>query len=197
MMNRTACFTVIARHIRTSDVVVSSYSSAFEWLALQPPGLVYLAVGTMGLDTSHALGLALALPDRRIVTLQGDGSLMVNLGSLATLAEQAPKNLVHITCRNTIYEANGGHPIPSGRVIDFSLLARGAGLTSGFSFAHLAELEANLPQAFDAPGPVFICVDVEAGAPPVLTYEKLHAPDLIQRFQADLGITITSRANSN
>jgi hypothetical protein len=75
MMNRAECFKVIAQHVSARDVVVSSYSSLFDWLALDLPGLPYLAVGAMGLDTSHALGFALAMPDRRIVTLQGDGSL--------------------------------------------------------------------------------------------------------------------------
>jgi sulfopyruvate decarboxylase subunit beta len=189
MMNRAECFKIISRYVGKRDVVVSSYSSAFEWLALDPPGLTYLAVGAMGLDTSHALGLALALPDRRIITLQGDGSLMMNLGSLATLADQAPPNLVHITCRNTIYEANGGQPIPNGDKIDFPRMARASGLHSVFSFSRIEDLTQNLADAFAAPGPVFICVDVEAGAPPVLDYEKLHAPDLIQRFQAALKAT--------
>jgi thiamine pyrophosphate-dependent acetolactate synthase large subunit-like protein len=189
MMDRAECFKVIAQHIGARDVVVSSYSSTFEWLALDPPGLAYLIVGAMGLDTSHALGLALALPDRRIVTLQGDGSLMMNLGSLATLADQAPPNLIHITCRNTIYEANGGHPIPNGDVIDFPGLARASGLRSVYAFSDLDDLKQRLSEAFAAPGPVFVCVDVQAGAPPVLDYQKLHAPDLIQQFQAALKAT--------
>ena len=189
MMDRAACFKVIAAQVGRRDIVVTSYSSAFEWLALDPPGLTYLAVGAMGLDTSHALGFALAMPDRRIITLQGDGSLMMNLGSLATLADQAPPNLVHIACRNTIYEANGGQPIPNGSEIDFPGLARAAGLRAVFSFNNLDSLQRGLADAFAAPGPVFICVDVTAGAPPVLDYERLHAPDLIQRFQAELAAT--------
>jgi phosphonopyruvate decarboxylase len=189
MMDRAECFSLIARHVRRRDVVVSSYSSAFEWLALDPPGIPYLAVGAMGLDTSHALGLALAMPDRRIFTLQGDGSLMMNLGSLATLADQAPPNLIHITCRNTIYEANGGQPIPNGTGIDYPALARASGLRSVFAFGTLGEVEQGLAEALAAPGPVFVCVDVTAGAPPVLDYGRLHAPDLIQRFRAEIKAT--------
>lgn len=189
MMDRAACFKAMARHVGRRDVVVSSYSSAFEWLALDPPGLAYLAVGAMGLDTSHALGLALALPDRQIFTLQGDGSLMMNLGSLATLADQSPPNLVHIACRNTIYEANGGQPIPNGDKIDFPALARASGLKSVFAFSDLDDLTQNFAAALAAPGPVFICIDVEAGAPPVLDYARLHADDLIQQFQRDLAAT--------
>lgn len=189
MMNRAECFKIIAQHVSKRDVVVSSYSSLFDWLANELPGLPYLAVGAMGLDTSHALGFALAMPDRRIITLQGDGSLMMNLGSLATLGDQAPANVVHICCRNTIYEANGGHPIPGGKVIDFPALARASGIKSVFAFSDLDALKAGLAAAFTTPGPVFICVDVKAGEPPKLDYEKLHASDVIQRFQAALKAT--------
>jgi sulfopyruvate decarboxylase subunit beta len=189
MMPRAAAFRIIASHLGRRDVVVSSYSSLFEWLSVSPETITYLGVGAMGLDTSHALCFALAMPDRRIVTLQGDGSLMMNLGSLATLADQAPANLVHFTCRNTIYEANGGQPIPNGAAIDFPALARASGLKSVFRFSSLDELAYGLPNALSAPGPVFICIDVVAGEPPTLDYERLHAPDLIQIFQAELAAT--------
>jgi sulfopyruvate decarboxylase subunit beta len=186
MMQRPACFERLARYVGRRDVVVTSYSSAFDWLAVKPEGLTYLAVGAMGLDTSHALGFAMAMPDRRIVTLQGDGSLMMNLGSLATLAAEAPENLIHITCRNTIYEANGGHPIPNGRRLDFSGLARASGLSQIFEFKTQQQLDDGLPAVFAARGPVFVTIDVEAGAPPALDYERLHATDIIDRFKAAL-----------
>ena len=66
----------------------------------------------MGLASSHALGLALGRPDKRVIVLDGDGSLLMNLGTLVTIAEAAPKNLIHFVCENGTYEANGGHPIP-------------------------------------------------------------------------------------
>ena len=74
MMKRDACFRALARHIGDA-IVVTTYSSAFEWLAIAPRALNYFSVGAMGLDTSHALGLALGRPDKRVVVLQGDGSL--------------------------------------------------------------------------------------------------------------------------
>ena len=67
-----------------------------------------------------------ASPDRRVIVLDGDGSLLMNLGSLVTIAAAAPKNLVHFVCDNGSYEANGGHPIPNPKV-DFAGLARSAG----------------------------------------------------------------------
>ena len=67
----------------------------------------------MGLDSSHGLGLALGRPDKRVIVLQGDGSLLMNLGSLVTIAAVAPKNLVHLVAQNDTYEANGSQPIPN------------------------------------------------------------------------------------
>ena len=90
---------VLARHI-TDEIVVATYSSAFEWLELGERSLNYFSVGAMGLDSSHALGLALGRPDRRVICLQGDGSLLMNLGALVTIAAAAPKNLVHFVVQN-------------------------------------------------------------------------------------------------
>src|SRR4051795_11555284 len=112
MMKRDECFRVLARHV-TDEVVVSTYSSAVDWLGLGERALNYFSVGAMGLDTSHALGLALGRPDKRVIVLQGDGSLLMNLGSLVTIASQAPKNLIQLVAENGTYEANGGHPIPN------------------------------------------------------------------------------------
>ena len=125
MMQRDQCFAALARHV-TDEIVVASYSSAFEWLELGERSLNYFSVGAMGLDSSHALGLALGRPDRRIICLQGDGSLLMNLGALVTIAAAAPKNLVHFVVQNGTYEANGGHPIPN-KDVDFAAMARGFG----------------------------------------------------------------------
>ena len=128
MMQRNQCLAVLARHI-TDEIVVATYSSAFEWLELGERSLNYFSVGAMGLDSSHALGLALGRPDRRVICLQGDGSLLMNLGALVTIAAAAPKNLVHFVVQNGTYEANGSHPIPN-KDVDFAAMAS-AGVCAG------------------------------------------------------------------
>src|SRR5262245_50180506 len=102
MMKREACFRALARHI-TDQVVVATYSSAVEWNEIAPRVLNYFSMGAMGLASSHGLGLALGRPDKRIVVLDGDGSLLMNLGSLVTMGAVAPKNLVHFVCNNGCY----------------------------------------------------------------------------------------------
>jgi Thiamine pyrophosphate enzyme, C-terminal TPP binding domain len=139
MMKRDQCFRALARHM-SDEVVVATYSSAVDWLELGERALNYFSVGAMGLDSSHALGLALGRPDRRIICLQGDGSLLMNLGCLVTIAAAAPKNLVHIVVQNGTYEANGSHPIPNARV-EFAAMARAAGYAHVHEFSELANFE--------------------------------------------------------
>ncbi len=136
MMKREDCFKVLARHV-TDEVVVATYSSAVEWNDLGPRVLNYFSMGAMGLASSHALGLALANPSRRIIVLDGDGSLLMNLGSLVTVGAAAPKNLVHFVSRNGTYEANGGHPIPNPKVDFPGSRARPAMRTRSISMSSL------------------------------------------------------------
>jgi phosphonopyruvate decarboxylase len=182
MMQRTDAFLALARHI-TDEAVVTSYSSAFAWLAIAPRPLNYFSVGAMGLDSSHALGLALGRPDRRIVVLQGDGSLLMNLGSLVTIAAAAPANLIHFVVRNGTYEANGGHPIPDGGV-DFAAMARAAGYPHAHDFSDVPAFADALPSVLAMPGPVFAALHVEPDAPLEYDYRSLYDPARRLAFQA-------------
>jgi sulfopyruvate decarboxylase subunit beta len=174
MMKRDECFRVLARHV-TDEIVVSTYSSAVDWLDLGERALNYFSVGAMGLDASHALGLALGRPDRRVICLQGDGSLLMNLGCLVTIAAAAPRNLVLFAVQNGTYEANGGHPIPSTGV-DFAAMARAAGFAQVHDFADLANFEQQAGHVVQAAGPVFVTLHVEPSRPLIYDYPKLYDP---------------------
>src|SRR5947209_1552944 len=162
MMKRDDCFRILARHV-TDEIVIASYSSAAEWSELNPRALNYFSVGAMGLASSHGLGLALGRPDKRILVLDGDGSLLMNLGSLVSIGAAAPKNLVHFVCNNGTYEANGGHPIPNPK-LDFAGLARAAHYRQLHEFSELSNFEAKLPQVLTQEGPVFATLHLEKGA---------------------------------
>jgi thiamine pyrophosphate-dependent acetolactate synthase large subunit-like protein len=172
MMKRAECFRILKRHV-TDEVVVSTYSSAVDWLALGERTLNYFSVGAMGLDSSHALGLALGRPDKRIICLQGDGSLLMNLGCLVTIAAAAPKNLLHIVVQNRTYEANGGHPIPNTRT-DFAAMARSAGYAHAHEFSELANFEQQAAHVLQQEGPVFATLHVEPSGPLTYDYPKLY-----------------------
>ena len=182
MMKRDECFRVLARHI-SDEAVVATYSSAVDWLEINPRALNYFSIGAMGLDSSHGLGLALGRPDRRVVVLQGDGSLLMNLGSLVTIADVAPKNLVHFVAHNATYEANGGHPIPQPKV-DFAALARAAGYAAAYDFADLDVFTQQVAHVLEQDGPVFATLRVEPSKPLKYDYESLYAPAKRDAFKA-------------
>ena len=160
---------------RSDDIVVTTMGAAREWMALgtKPLDLVFVP-SSMGQATSLGLGLALARPDRRIIVANGDGSMLMNLGSLVTIAAAAPVNLVVILFANGVYEVTGAQPIPgaatarsAGTNVDFVGMARASGFGSLFRFSELGEWTAGLPMVLAAPGPVFAVVDVAPvpGAP--------------------------------
>jgi sulfopyruvate decarboxylase subunit beta len=184
MMKRDECFRVLARHV-TDEVIVSTYSSAVDWLNLGERTLNYFSVGAMGLDSSHALGLALGRPGKRIICLQGDGSLLMNLGCLVTIAAAAPNNLVHIVVQNGTYEANGGHPIPNTET-DFAAMARAAGYVQAYDFSELQNFEQQAGHVLKQDGPVFATLRVEPSKPLTYDYPNLYDPARRKALKAAL-----------
>ena len=182
MMKRDECFRILSRHI-TDEAVVATYSSAVDWVEIAPRVLNYTSIGAMGLDSSHGLGLALARPDKRVVVLQGDGSLLMNLGSLVTIAAVAPKNLVHFVAQNDTYEANGGHPIPNPKV-DFASMARAAGYAAVYDFADLDGFTQQVGHALKQVGPVFVTLRIEPSKPLHYDYPSLYDPAKRAAFKA-------------
>jgi thiamine pyrophosphate-dependent acetolactate synthase large subunit-like protein len=184
MMKREDCFRALARHI-SDQVVVATYSSAVEWNELNPRVLNYFSMGAMGLASSHGLGLALARPDKRIVVLDGDGSLLMNLGSLVSSGAVQPRNLVHFVCNNGCYEANGSHPIPNPKV-DFTGLSRSAGYAKCYDFAELPSFEQQIAHVLGEDGPVFATLHIERTRPLTYDYPALYAAEKRRALKAEL-----------
>ncbi len=184
-MRRDECLRALARHI-TDEIVVPVYMTAFDWLAINPRPLNYYALGAMGLASSHALGFALGRPDKRVIVLDGDGSLLMNLGSLVTIAAAAPKNLIHFVSRNGTYEANGAHPIPNAARVDFAALARAAGYAHVAAFSQLGEFSAAVGALLRRDGPVFAVLDVVPGPAVPMDYPDLYTASRREAFRAAL-----------
>jgi len=186
MMRRDLAFRILARHVGDA-IVVPVYQAAQEWRHIKNDhDLTYYSIGAMGQASSAALGLALGRPDKRVVVLDGDGSLLMNLGTLVTIASQAPKNLIHFVCENGMYEANGGHPIPGQGKVSFAGLARAAGYAKVFEFADLAAFETNVAQVLAAEGPVFADLKLVPGDPPPQDYTFIHGPAAREAFRKAL-----------
>ncbi len=186
MMRRNLCFKILARHVR-DEIVVPVYQAAQEWHAIRPDhALTCYSIGAMGQASSVALGLALARPDKRVIVLDGDGSLLMNLGSLVTIASQKPANLLHFVCENGTYEANGGHPIPGRDQVDFVALARAAGYRKTDEIATLDAFEARIGGLLREVGPVFVDLKLVAGEPPPQDYAFIHGAATRAAFKAAL-----------
>ncbi len=141
---------------REDAIVVPTMTTAPAWRAIAPGDLSVTCVGFMGGASSLGLGMALARPDRRVLVLDGDGSLLMQLGSLATVAGAAPRNLVHFLFKNGVYHTSGAQGIPGGLSVDFVMMAKGAGYRMAVAIDDLGDFERRRPELLRAEGPVLV-----------------------------------------
>lgn len=124
---------------------------------VRPGPLNLSSVPMMGGASSLGLGLALGAPDRKVLILDGDGSLLMQLGSLVTIAKQSPPNLYHFVLNNGIWYYRGGLiPHPGNGIADFGALARAAGYQQAWSFENAIDLRKELPTVLSIAGPSLI-----------------------------------------
>ena len=116
--------------------------------------------GAMGKASSVGLGLALAQPDKKVLILDGDGGLLMNLGVLVTIAGKQPGNLVHFVFEDGVYFTTGAQPIPGAGMFNLAGMAREAGFNEAFEFDNLEDLVTQLPEVMNATGPVFVSLKV-------------------------------------
>jgi thiamine pyrophosphate-dependent acetolactate synthase large subunit-like protein len=173
---------------REQDVVITTMGPAREWMSLgvQPLDLV-LVPSAMSHATSMGLGLALAQPERRVIVCNGDGSMLMNLGSLASIADAGATNLVVIVFDNGAYEVTGGQPTPLAHRVRFVDVARACGWSSTFRFDDLAEWRAGAADAIAAPGPVLIALEIASVPGTPGPKSPGLARDRAQRFMRALG----------
>src|SRR3546814_18418124 len=126
-MKREHAIETLARH-RDGCISVATMQAAAPWKDAGQASQDHLdASGCMGSASSLGLGLALGRPDRKVIVLDGDGSLLMQLGSLVTIASLGARNLYHFVFCNGTYESSGKQPIPGLELTDFCALARAAG----------------------------------------------------------------------
>jgi thiamine pyrophosphate-dependent acetolactate synthase large subunit-like protein len=185
MIAHDEALAILARHVG-DDIVIALYGTAVDWHALRPHPLNYFSVGAMGLAASHGLGLALGRPDKRVIVIDGDGSLAMALGTLITVAGAAPRNLVHIVWENGVYQANGGHPLPGQGRADFAGFARAAGYRHVHSFADGANFAQQIGSVLALEGPVFVDVKIDPGPVKKRDYAPVRVQALRDAFKAAL-----------
>ena len=186
MIKRDEALHVLREFVNKDDLVVAVYQTCFDWLAIHPRDLNYVSIGAMGQASSHALGLAIGSPNRQIIVLDGDGSLLMNLGSLVTIAEVQPEKFLHLVFENGVYEVNGDHPIPGQGRVNFASIAKSAGYCSANSFDKLTDFESKLPQLLNSDGPVMGVIKVVPGAKYPADYKYIHSHEARRKFRKAL-----------
>jgi thiamine pyrophosphate-dependent acetolactate synthase large subunit-like protein len=159
MMTHREALEVLAP-LRGGRAVVSTMGSVAFWPKLSDTPLDFAYnPSSMGQGIALGLGMALAKPGRGVVVLMGDGSMLMNLGSLVTVAQHAV-DLYVLLIDNGLYEVTGGQPVAGAGRTDFARLARAAGIARVYTCGTLEEWRATAPEALSGAGPVFVWLRV-------------------------------------
>ncbi len=173
--------------LRNEEAVIGGIGNTnFDlWAAGRRPQNFYM-LGSMGLAIPIALGVALAQPKRKVIALEGDGSLLMQLGALATIATLRPRNLIMVVMDNRTYQITGSQPTASAFGADFVAIARGAGIAQSDWALDEASFEQLSARALAQDGPAFIAARID-DKPAVATTER--DPTLLRdRFMRGLGV---------
>jgi sulfopyruvate decarboxylase subunit beta len=164
MRRQEAIATLVAN--RGDAITITTEQAIGAWRAAvpEPPNEIpdHLdIVGCMGSASTIGLGIALAQPERRVIVVDGDGSLLMQLGSLVTIAGAAPPNFFHFVFENGVYETSGCQPLPAEGRFDFKDMAQAAGFAHSLRFEDASAFAAALPGLLQRRGPVFVSVRTE------------------------------------
>jgi sulfopyruvate decarboxylase subunit beta len=177
---------VVAEH-RGLRIVVPTMASVPVWFGLsnQPLDFTYMP-SAMGHGPAVGLGLALAQPEHGVIVLNGDGSMLMNLGSLVTLA-QNPASIYLIIVDNGMYEITGGQSVAGSGRTDFAGLARAAGIPRVYEFKDVDGWKGQAAEAVNGPGPVVIVLHVEGRLGQKTPSIPMPMKDQIVRLRTALG----------
>jgi phosphonopyruvate decarboxylase len=178
-MQRFDFLKTIAQDARDALAVCTGWG-AREWWALRPSD-GNLKTRTLGLVSSIAAGLALALPHRKVIAIDGDGAFLMNLCGLPTIAKQNPANLIHLLFDNECYEASGGTPTASS-IADAVALAKGAGYRHASWATTPDEFRGEFIEAWKRSDLTLIAAKVEPGQPADLPPLRLDEIENKYRF---------------
>jgi thiamine pyrophosphate-dependent acetolactate synthase large subunit-like protein len=186
VMNRFDLTSKLVAKLKLEEAVIGGIGNTnFDlWAAGHRPQNFYM-LGSMGLAFPIALGVALAQPKRRVVALEGDGSLLMQLGCLATIATLAPTNLTLVVMDNGIYQITGSQPTP-GQHADIVAIAAGCGLANGAWAADEEDFERLLDDALATDGPSLIAARIDDK--PGVGATKRDPVQIRERFMQGLGV---------
>ena len=169
-MNRFDLTQRLVKKLKAGEaVIVGIGNTNFDlWASGQRPENFYM-LGSMGLAVPIALGVALAQPARKVFVLEGDGSLLMQLGSLGTVALTAPKNLAIVVFDNAMYQITGGQKTLTAGTVDLVAMAKGAGLAKSEWAKDEAHFESLVERALSGDGPWLIGARIDGSKPAGVT----------------------------
>ncbi len=176
------------------DAIVISGRGGRHWINHSDTALdIPLGDPAMGGHAGFGLGLALAQPGKKVVLFDSEGDILMSMGQLPTIAEQAPANFYHFVLDNEVYATTGGQPVPNSKSIDYAGIARSSGYQQAMNFADLDMVSAALPGILAAPGPVFVACKVfpEVENTPIgqrVGWRKRSAAKVVLDLRAALGV---------
>ena len=162
-MKRTDLAGLVSSLLPNDSVVVCGLgSTSIAWRGLETDVPTYYTSDPMGLGPSVALGVALSNADSRVTLLQGDGELLLTLGSLVTISNANPGNLRIVVFHNQHYETGGRRPLPTGGHFDLARMARGAGFENVWAATADERIEESLHAMYDTPGLGILVATIES-----------------------------------
>jgi thiamine pyrophosphate-dependent acetolactate synthase large subunit-like protein len=192
VMNRFELTKRLVAHLKRDEAVVGGIGNAnFDLWASGQRAQNFYMLGSMGLAIPIALGVAIAQPQRHVIALEGDGSLLMQLGCLATVAERSPKNLTIVVWDNGIYQITGSQPTASSAAADLVAISRAAGIANSSWAADEADFERLAASALKGEGPSLIAARID-NKPAVATTDR-DPVQIRERFMRGLGV----KTNSN
>jgi thiamine pyrophosphate-dependent acetolactate synthase large subunit-like protein len=187
VMNRFDITSRMVAKLHNDEAVIGGigYTNFDLWAAGQRPQNFYM-LGSMGLAAPIALGVAIAQPQRRVIALEGDGSILMQLGSLTTIASRAQKNLTIVIMDNGAYQITGGQTTATGVSTDLVAMSRAAGITQSLWAADESHFEELIERAISEDGPWLIGCRIDNGGPKETT--ERDPAQIRHRFMRGLGV---------
>ena len=180
------CLTELGKY-RKNEVVVACESSSHVWNSVSNNhNLDIYFEDCMGKGSSLGLGIALAKPTSKVIVLDGDGSLLMNLGSLATVSEVQPENFIHFVVQNGSYAGSGNQPIPSSSQLSFSKMADAGGYVKTFEFDNIEDFTLDIETILNTPGPIFVTLKVAIDPNYIAPTTKHELKDSIELVKLNL-----------
>ena len=163
-MKRYEAIEVITRELNGNELVISANGKiSRELFTIKDSLHNFYMLGSMGLASSIGFGVALNMPNRKIVVIDGDGNILMNLGSLATIGHFAPHNLIHFVLDNEMHASTGGQ-LTVSNTMRLEEVARAAGFRAAKKVSSIESLRTVVSEVLNsAEGPSFVLVKIEKG----------------------------------